>query len=236
MLTVFDFIEDVARPAQEIKTFSRRPTHSKDYARRLVAVLARRADRTVIAALPTTGAEIVQGQVVSVPNEPAMMIQPPEEEQEHQQQKQQHGPVSVLSLLRHHDTEHDDVRTARTFLRDLYLMLQKIVSPRPEEPLLDWMMTALATIGPSVPVIVAEWMELYLDHVHVVAASSSSSSRSLSTTTTTTTTKDQQAQTWSNSSSQTMLLAELLLAGRAPLPVSTRPSHHRHHHGDGMMG
>jgi hypothetical protein len=66
-----------------------------------VAVLAR-ADRTVIAALPTTGAEIVQAQVVVAPNESAMMIQPPEEEQ-HQQQ--QHGPVSALSLsmLRHHD-------------------------------------------------------------------------------------------------------------------------------------
>jgi hypothetical protein len=32
------------------------------------------------------------------------------------------------------------------------------------------MMTALVTIGSSVPVIVAEWMELYLDHVLFVAA------------------------------------------------------------------
>jgi hypothetical protein len=196
--------------------------HSKVHARRLVAVLAR-ADQTVIAALPTTGAEIVQGQVVTAPNEPAMMIQPPAEEQEHQQQ--QLSPVSALSLsmLRHHvEAEHDDIRTARTFLRDLYLLLQKILLPRPEEPLLDWMMTALAIIGPSVPVIVAEWMELYLDHVHVVAASSSSSSRRLFTTTTTTT--DQQAQTWTNSSSHCKQKALHILCQTKPLAHLPRQS------------
>jgi hypothetical protein len=134
------------------------------HAQRLVAVLAR-ADRTVIAALPTTEADILRAQEVESLNEPAVI-----------------------------DAEHE-ARLARTFLCDLYLLLRKIALPRPDEPMLDWMMTALATIGPSVPVIVAEWMELYL--YHVIAVATSSSSR-LSTTTTT----GQQAKTWNISSSK----------------------------------
>jgi hypothetical protein len=160
---------------------------SKVRGQRLVAVLGH-ADRTVIAALPTTEADILHAQVVESLNEPAVI-----------------------------DAEYE-TRLALKFLRDLYLLLRKIGLPRPKEPILDWMMTALATIGPSVPVIVAEWMELYLDHVLVVAASSSSR-RS-----TTTTTTDQQAKTWNSSSSISKQKALHILCQTKPLAHLPRQS------------
>lgn len=62
-------------------------------------------------------------------------------------------------------TAHSNhVRVARTFLRDLYLLLRSL---RPKtESSFDWW-TELAYVGPSVPSLVAEWMQLYLSHCHI---------------------------------------------------------------------
>jgi hypothetical protein len=149
---------------------------SKARAARLVQVLEGR-DRTVMAAAvwppPSSGTSTTVADA-----ELRLFHVAVQEEEDNAAWSDDAG---YLSTAFHED---EKVRTVRTFLRDFYLLLQKSLhhkdgdDPKTPKTCFDWR-TALARIGPSVPAIVADWIELYLEQQQTVEQSSRSKQRAL---------------------------------------------------------
>jgi hypothetical protein len=151
---------------------------SKARAARLVQVLEGR-DRTVMAAAvwppppPRSGS--------STTSADAELLQIHGVVQEEEENAAWSDDAGYLSTAFHED---ENVRTVRTFLRDFYLLLQKTLFHNDDDDgddpktCFDWR-TALACIGPSVPAIVADWMELYLEQQQSAEQSSRSKQRAL---------------------------------------------------------